>query len=244
MRRWRCLCSYDGTSYFGWQTQDGQISIQQAIEEALEVVFKKRVSVHGSGRTDTGVHAEGQVFHFDFDWEHGPEKLRKAIGSRLSEDIQVYGIEEVDADFHARFSAIGKRYRYQFHLGAAGPFQCRYCYSVPEKMDLSAIRSAMDLLLGRHDFAAFAANRGIEYETTVRTITKAELNQDSEYVKLSFEADGFMYKMVRTLAGTLMNVGLARIGQDEIWRYLETGKRDAMAFVAPARGLFLEKVFY
>ena len=244
MSRWKCGCSYDGTDYFGWQTQNGQLSIQQVIEETLEGIMKERVSIHGSGRTDTGVHAEGQVFHFDFEWKHGAGKLKKAISSRLPGDIAIPYVEEVDEDFHSRFSAKLKRYRYQFFLGDAGPFRRRYCYEVSAKLDLNRMKDAMRLLLGKRDFAAFAASRGIDYESTVRNITRADMTQKHGYVYLHFEADGFMYKMVRTLAGVLMNVGLERIGIEEVERYLDSKKRDPMALVAPARGLFLEKVFY
>ncbi|MEM9158870.1 MAG: tRNA pseudouridine(38-40) synthase TruA [Verrucomicrobiota bacterium] len=242
--RWKCGCSYDGTDYFGWQTQEGQMSAQQMIEETLEGIFKSRVPIQGSGRTDTGVHAEEQVFHFDFDWEHGGEKMKKAIYSRLPKDIRVNYVEEVSDDFHSRFSAKAKRYRYQLFMGTADPFAWRYCWSVPERVNLNTMKEAMSLLVGEHDFAALAANRGVDYESTVRTITHAAIELENGYVNLSFQADGFMYKMVRTLAGTLVNVGLGRIGVEDVQNFLDTKKRTAMAFVAPARGLFLERVFY
>lgn len=242
--RWRCTCAYDGAAFSGWQTQSGQLSVQQVLEEALESIFKARVVVCGSGRTDAGVHALEQVFHFDFDWPHGGERLLKALYPKLPKSIRVMSAAPVGDDFHARFSAVGKRYHYRLFLGQADPFRWPYCWSVPERLDLNRVDEAMKLLIGKHDFAAFAANRGIEYETTVRTITSARVSEDREYVYLTFEADGFMYKMVRSLAGTLVNVGLRRLEIADISTLIESAQRTPMVQSAPPRGLFLEKVFY
>ena len=242
--RWKCTCSYDGSSFFGWQTQNGQLSVQQVLEEAHEAIFKTRVSVWGSGRTDAGVHALEQVFHFDFDWPHGGERLIKALYPKLPKSIRVSSAVEVDESFHARFSAVGKRYHYRLFLGQADPFRWPYCWSVPERLDLNRVELAMRALIGTQDFAAFAANRGVEYESTVRTMTAVRVTQDRDYVYLVFEADGFMYKMVRSLAGTLVNVGMRRIEVEEVARLVATAKRTPMVQSAPPRGLFLEKVFY
>ncbi|EDY85055.1 tRNA pseudouridine synthase A [Verrucomicrobiia bacterium DG1235] len=242
--RWKCSCSYDGTNYAGWQKQSGQISVQQVIEEVLEQLLKEKVAIHGSGRTDAGVHALEQVFHFDYDWRHGGESLVKALHSKLPKEIRVESATEVGEEFHARFSAVSKRYQYRLALGEANPFQWAYCWPVSRKLDLNLVKEAMDRFVGTHDFGAFAANRGIEYESTERKMLATGVSQDTEYVGLSFQADGFMYKMVRSLVGAVVNVGLGRMQVSEIERLLESAVRSPMVQAAPAKGLFLEKVFY
>ncbi len=242
--RWKCTCAYDGAAFSGWQTQSGQMSVQQTLEEALGSIFKTGLVVNGSGRTDAGVHALEQVFHFDFDWRHGSERLLKAIYPKLPKTLRVLSAEAVEEGFHARFDAVGKRYHYRLFLGQADPFRWPYCWSVPERLDLNRVAAAMGRLVGQRDFAAFAANRGIEYETTVRTMTAARVTEDRDYVYLTFEADGFMYKMARSLVGTMVNVGLRRLEVDAVDALLDSARRAPLVQSAPARGLFLEKVFY
>lgn len=244
--RWKCACSYDGSHYAGWQKQSGQLSVQQVIEAVLEKLFKTRTLIHGSGRTDAGVHALEQVFHFDQEWRHGGENLVKAIRSILPKSIRVDSAVQVGSDFHARFSAVSKRYQYRLRLGDADPFQWPFCWSVPDNLDLNLLDAALKRLVGKHDFAAFAASRGngLRYESTVRHLTEAEVSQDGDFVRLSFRADGFMYKMVRSLTGAVVNVGLGRMELAEIGRLLVSAERMPLVQAAPAKGLFLEKVFY
>lgn len=244
--RWKCTCSYDGSDYAGWQKQPEQLSVQQVIEDVLAKLLKEPVAIQGSGRTDAGVHALEQVFHFDWDWRHGGKSLVKALHALLPKSIRVESAVEVDAAFHSRFSAVSKRYRYRLKLGEADPFQWPYCWPVPAQLDLNLLHAAMQTLVGKHDFAAFAANRGsgLEYETTVRQLTEAKVSQDGDFVELSFRADGFMYKMVRSLAGTVVNVGLGRLPLSEMEALLSSAQRAPLVQAAPARGLYLEKVFY
>ncbi|MBK1879425.1 tRNA pseudouridine(38-40) synthase TruA [Pelagicoccus mobilis] len=244
--RWKCTCSYDGTEYAGWQKQPNKLSVQQVIEDVLGKLFKSPAGIQGSGRTDAGVHALEQVFHFDRDWKHGGEALVKALRALLPKSIRVESAVAVGDDFHSRFSAVSKRYQYRLKLGEADPFRWPYCWEVPASLNLNLVEAAMGRLVGKHDFAAFAASRGagLEYESTVRHITNARLTQDSECVTLSFQADGFMYKMVRSLAGTVVNVGLGRLALDDVDTLLESKERIPLVQAAPARGLFLEKVFY
>jgi len=244
--RWKCTCSYDGTEYAGWQKQPNQVSVQQVIEEVLGKLFKAPAVIQGSGRTDAGVHALEQVFHFDREWNHGGERLVKALRALLPKSIRVASAVEVDNEFHARFSAVSKRYQYRIKLGEADPFQWPYCWEVPAHLNVNLVEEALRRLVGKHDFAAFAANRGpgLEYESTVRHIMQAQLSQDAEQVILSFQADGFMYKMVRSLTGTAVNVGLGRMNLEEVDALLESKERIPLVQAAPAKGLFLEKVFY
>lgn len=242
--RWKCGCSYDGTDYAGWQIQEGALSIQQAIEECLAEILKQKTKIVGSGRTDAGVHAEEQVFHFDFDWRHEPSSLVDALSSLLPESITVKYVEPVDESFHARFSAVSKYYQYKIYLGKAPAVENRFCWSLYGNIDIESMAKAMRLLKGKHDFAAFAANRGVEYESTVRTICRSEMLLDDRYMYLNFQADGFLYKMVRSLVGAVANVGLGRLSLEAFSNLIETAERTPMVFVAPANGLFLKKVYY
>ncbi len=242
--RWKCGCSYDGTDYSGWQTQDGPMSIQQIIEECLSEIFKKETKVIGSGRTDAGVHAKEQVFHFDFDWKHDPQSLLEAMRSLLPDSVTPVFAEKVDDDFHARFSAVSKWYQYRIYLGRATALEARYSWALYGDLDFEAMARAISQLKGSHDFGAFAANRGIEYESTVRKMCRSEMLQEGNFLSLNFQADGFLYKMVRSLAGTIANVGLGRLSLDGFSMLLKTAKRTPMVFVAPAKGLCLKKVYY
>jgi len=242
--RWKCGCSYDGTDYSGWQTQEGPLSIQQVIEECLSEIFKKETKVVGSGRTDAGVHAHEQVFHFDFDWKHDSQALLEAMRSLLPDTVTPVFAEKVQDDFHARFSAVSKWYQYRILLGRASALEARYCWALHGDLDFEAMTQAISQLKGTHDFGAFAANRGIEYETTVREMCRSEMLQEGMFLHLNFQADGFLYKMVRSLAGTIANVGLGRLSLDDFSKLLKTAQRTPMVFVAPAKGLFLKKVFY
>lgn len=244
--RWKCTCSYDGTHFSGWQKQTGQLSVQQVIEEVLSTLFKEPALIHGSGRTDAGVHALEQVFHFDYDWNHGSESLLRALGALLPSTIRIESVAHVADDFHSRFSALSKRYLYRLKLGEADPFEFPVCWPVPAQLDLNRVSEAMRLLNGEHDFGAFAANRGkgLEYETTVRHMTETRVSQDYQYVTLYFRANGFMYKMVRSLVGSVVNVGLGRLNILDIESLLQSATRVPKVQAAPAKGLFLEKVFY
>src|SRR4051812_9764371 len=160
VRRWKCICAYDGTDFAGWQSQAGGTAIQDVIEARLAQIFKTPLRIHGSGRTDSGVHAHGQVFHFDAEWTHAPEKLLAAFRVGLPRGIQIKSMRAVAADFHARFDATGKRYDYYVHLGDADPFTRPYCWTFFRPLDVPAMQHAAVILVGRHDFRAFTALNG------------------------------------------------------------------------------------
>lgn len=242
--RWKCVCAYDGTAFAGWQSQTGGAAIQDVIEARLAAMFKGQVRIHGSGRTDAGVHATGQVFHFDADWRHGAEKLVAALRSGLPPTIQIRSARRVPDDFHARFGATGKRYDYHVFLGAADPFTQAYCWSVPRPLDVPAMQRAAAVLEGTHDFRAFAALNGPEREDTVRELRRLAVVKRGRRLRITAEAGGFMYKMVRSLTGALVAVGEGRLRVEEIARLLETGVRTPVVQTAPAQGLFLTRVFY
>jgi tRNA pseudouridine38-40 synthase len=242
--RWKCVCAYDGGAFDGWQSQPSGKAIQDVIERRLREVLKRDVRVHGSGRTDAGVHALGQVFHFDTVWTHGADKLRRALQAGLPRSIQLKSVRRAPAGFHARFSATGKTYRYEIFLGEADPFTAPYCWSLNRELDWAAIREAAAVLRGKHDFRAFAAEGGVERETTVRDLRRLDVARRGRRVRLTFEADGFLYKMARSLTGTLVKVGLGKLAPREVAALLESARRTPPVQTAPPQGLFLVKVFY
>jgi tRNA pseudouridine38-40 synthase len=247
MKRWKCACAYDGGGFSGWQSQPRGDSVQDAIEGRLADVLGGHVRIHASGRTDAGVHASGQVFHFDADWSHGAEKLAAALRHRLARAIQIVSMREVSPDFHARFSAKRKVYEYRIHLGDADPFTRPYAWAILKPLDLAAMRKAASVLKGRHDFKAFSALNGAEpgdKAGTVRDLTRLEVKARGRNLRIIAEADGFLYKMVRSLVGALVAAGEAKLTPAEIRSYLAHGVRTALVQTAPPQGLFLRQVLY
>lgn len=244
--RWKCTCAYDGTDFDGWQRQPGGGAVQNHIESALKQVFDLPLQLHGSGRTDAGVHARGQCFHFDAEWLHKPEKLVRALHSILPTSIRIKSVKSVSDDFHARFSVSGKRYLYNYYLGRADPVDDRYvwaCRDLP--LDLEEMQSAADRLLGTHDFSAYSATHGKESDPNpVKTVSRLQLKQRGKFIRLDTEGSGFLYRMVRSIAGALYAVGCGRLTPDDIAEILESKKRTHRIVTAPAKGLFLDKVFY
>jgi tRNA pseudouridine38-40 synthase len=244
VRRWKCECAYDGTNFAGWQSQAGGTAIQDVIEARLAQILKTPVRIHGSGRTDSGVHAHGQVFHFDAEWPHDPAKLLAAFRVGLPATIQIKTVRAVAADFHARFDATGKRYDYFVHLGDADPFQRPFCWTFFKPLDLDAMRATAAMLRGKHDFRAFTALNGTERESTVRDLRRLDVTRRGRQIHIVAEADGFLYKMVRTLAGVLVAAGEGKVTAAVVREILHSRARVPVVQTAPAKGLFLTKVFY
>jgi tRNA pseudouridine38-40 synthase len=243
-QRWKCVCAYDGTGFSGWQSQADGRAVQDVIEAALARVAGAPVRVHGSGRTDAGVHARGQVFHFDAPWRHGPAKLLAALRAGLPPAIQLRSIRAVPSDFHARFSATGKVYTYDLHLGDADPFSRPQCWVIHRPLDLAAMAAAADLLRGRHDFRSFSARGRAGEDDTVRDLWRLDLVRRGRRVRITAEAGGFLYKMVRSLAGALVAVGEGRLTIGRVREILHSRQRTAEIQTAPPQGLFLDKVRY
>ncbi len=245
-KRWKVICAYDGTDFCGWQIQPNGVTVQEVIEKRLQVVFKEPIRVHGSGRTDSGVHASGQVFHFDADWNHKKEKLLRAIQSTLPESILLKKIVPVRDQFHARFSAMGKRYMYRIYRGIAPPEKTRFQWSIGEgrSFDLELLHIALEALEGWHDFQAFAVNRGEAYETTWRCIREANCSENGNTLTFRFEGNGFLYKMVRGLTGALVGVASGQMSMEQFLELLNGTPRGSLVVTAPSKGLSLEKVYY
>ena len=244
--RWKCVCAYDGTDFAGWQSQPGGKAVQDVIEARLAEIFGEAVRIHGSGRTDAGVHARGQVFHFDAAWRHGPTKLHAAMRVKLPRSIQLRSLRAVPMTFHARYGAKGKIYHYHIVMGDTDPFTRRTAWTIerPQPLDIEAMVAAAAVLRGSHDFAGFSAFNGTERETTVRDLRRLDLKQRGRHLRWEFEADGFLYKMVRSLMGALIAVGERKLTVDDIGRILAKPVRTAKVPTAPPQGLFLERVFY
>ncbi len=244
LRRWKCVCAYDGAPFAGWQSQAGGKAIQDVIEARLGQIFKGAVRIHGSGRTDAGVHALGQVFHFDAAWAHGPDRLLAAVRSGLPAAIQIKSVRPVAANFHARFAATGKRYVYHVHCGDADPFTRPFCWPVFRPLDVAAMQAAAAVLRGKHDFRAFTALNGPEREDTVRDLRRLDVVARGARIRITAESAGFMYKMVRSLTGVLVAVGEGKLSLDAVRAVLASGVRTPAVLTAPPQGLFLMKVFY
>ncbi|MEO6002466.1 MAG: tRNA pseudouridine(38-40) synthase TruA [Opitutus sp.] len=242
--RWKCVCAYDGGPFAGWQSQAGGNAVQDVIESRLKEMFGRLIRIHGSGRTDAGVHAHGQVFHFDAEWRHGPDRLLAALRVGLTQAIQIKSVRPAASDFHARFQATGKRYTYRIHLGDADPFQRPYCWPVFKPFDLEVMRTVAAQLCGEHDFRAFTVLNGPARSDTVRTLRRLDVARAGRVIRITAEADGFLYKMVRSLVGVLVAAGESRLSPERVVAIREGCVRTADVQSAPAQGLFLEKVFY
>ena len=241
-RQFKLTIAYDGTRYGGWQLQPDAYTVQAAIERPLAKLAGRCVRVHGSGRTDAGVHARAQVASCRFVTKLDPRVILLALNANLPEDIRVARVEEVDAKFHARFSARAKEYRYQIDCDkVADPFTRAYAWHHRRPLDLAAMRRAARLLVGRHDFTALSAK---SERNPVRTVKSLTITRRGRMLTIAVRADGFLYKMVRSIVGALVKVGEGRLMVEQLRELMRAKKRAALIETAPAHGLFLWKVFY
>ncbi len=246
--RFKLTIAYDGTGYEGWQVQKTGLGVQQKIEEALGRVFGGSHRLHSSSRTDTGVHALGMVAHVDLPRARvrmPPAKLALALNAHLPEDIRVVSARRSAPNFHARFQATGKQYRYfVWNHPAMNPLWRRQAWHVPHQLDGPAMRAAARLLVGTHDFRSFAATRPCRIENTVRTLRRCELKRNGPLWTFVIEGDGFLYKMCRGIVGTLVQIGRGKFAAGEVQSMLAAKDRRQAGMSAPAHGLVLWKVFY
>ncbi|MBY0149424.1 tRNA pseudouridine(38-40) synthase TruA [Neobacillus niacini] len=245
MNRYKCIIAYDGSDYSGYQVQPKKRTVQSQIEAILTKMHKgTSVKISASGRTDAGVHAKGQVIHFDSPLSLPEQKWEMALNSMLPEDISVLSVEKTAPDFHARFDANGKEYRYFLYQSPKrDPFQRKYAFHYPYPLSLEAMREASSYLLGTHDFSSFCSAR-TEVEDKVRTIETIEIIQEGESISFRFTGNGFLYNMVRILVGTLVEIGSGKRHPEEIVEILEKKDRRYAGKTAPGQGLYLWKVFY
>ena len=246
----KCTVRYDGTDFAGWQRQDGQRTVQGELEDALSRIASVRVAIQGAGRTDSGVHALGQVFSCRWPGTP-PERLAHAVSQMLGPAIRIESVERAAPDFNARFDATYKRYVYSFDFNRCpDPFLSHYAWHVPYRMDMAVVEHCLGLIVGRHDFAGFQS-AGSQMKSTVRTVYKAALHggglcatEDATGLyKIEMVGDGFLYKMVRNLCGTVIEAGRGRFTPDFITETLARGG-PFLGLCAPAHGLALARVYY
>lgn len=247
---YKLLLQYDGTDFHGWQIQDALRSVQGELTSALSLIEGRDVSVHGSGRTDAGVHAEGQVANVEIQREISPEKLRAAINANVGRDVRILTVEPVAEDFHARYSALEKTYVYRIVNGPViSPFWSRYAHHDARRLDLESIKRGAELFLGKHEWTAFSAAQA-DVDDRLRTVTRLEVlprvdeRLRGSLIEIRASADGFLRYMVRAIAGTLLALGRGELDLDAIGNAIETGNRPLAAVTAPAHGLTLLSVRY
>lgn len=247
--RYRATVEYDGTDFQGFQIQAQGLTVQGELEKAIERVAQRQVRVLGAGRTDTGVHASGQVIAFDVSWRHTTQDLHRALNAVLPIDIAIRDLTATHPTFHPRFDARWRRYRYIIlNQPVRSPLWARYAHHVSESLDVGMMREAGRRLIGHHDFAAFG--KPTQGDSTVREVMQAEwfveYSKGIEGKLLTFEitANAFLYRMVRNVVGTLLRVGRGELAPDGVMALLETGDRAAAGPPAPACGLCLVRVEY
>ncbi|AZQ42272.1 tRNA pseudouridine(38-40) synthase TruA [Streptococcus periodonticum] len=247
MTRYKAIISYDGHDFAGFQRQPHARSVQEEIEKTLTKINRgKPVIVHGAGRTDSGVHALEQVIHFDLPQKRDEEKLRFALDTQTPEDIDFISVEEVDEDFHSRYWKHSKTYEFIVDVGRPkNPMMRHYATHFPYPLDISLMKNAIAKLEGTHDFTGFTAS-GTSVENKVRTITEARLDFDEKrnFLIFTFSGNGFLYKQIRNMVGTLLKIGNGRMSVEQIDRILTEKNRHLAGPTAAPNGLYLKEIRY
>jgi len=245
-RRLKMIVAYDGKGFGGWQSQSHRNTIQDHIERAFERIAGKPIRVHGAGRTDAGVHALAQCAHADLTDDHfSASRWTQGLNALLPPAIRVLRCRYVSKDFHARLSAKGKLYRYRIWSGLVlPPFEYGRAWHVASPLDLEVLKTAAKHFVGRHDFAGFAANRGHREKSTIRTIYSVHMRRSGPCVTLDFDGDGFLYKMIRLIVGSLVKCALGKLRIQDLTERLASAQAGVPRLAAPAEGLFLVRVRY
>ena len=244
MKRIKLTIEYDGTGYSGWQKQPNQKTIQGEIEKAIETSIGEKVEVFGSGRTDAGVHALGQTAHFDLTKPVPTEKLQKILNGTLPDDISILSVEEVDENFHARFSIKKKCYRYKiFNADKKDAFLANRAASERKKLNIKKMKEGAKLLKGKHNFQGFCS-AGTSAQNFEREIFDIKIKKDGEFVYVDVCGNGFLYNMVRIIVGTLIDYSFDKISLQDIMEALEKGNRAKAGRTMPPQGLYLKEAIY
>lgn len=244
MRNIKLTIEYDGTNYCGWQIQKNAVSIQEVTEKAISSLVSNKIDLTGSSRTDARVHAKGMVANFLAECSIPTKNFPAAINGKLPDDIVIVKAEEVSLDFHSRYSSIGKRYSYTI-LNRREPSALlrNYASHIPLPLDIKKMQQAGCHFLGTHDFEAFKS-AGSSIKSNVRNVGLLDIEGFDGLIKIYIEADGFLYNMVRIIAGTLIEAGLCKISSEEILSIIESKDRKRAGKTAPPQGLCLERVYY
>jgi len=245
MNNYKMIIAYDGSRYKGWQRLgDGENNIQGKIETVLSRLLKVETQIIGSGRTDAGVHARGQVANFHCKKNIEIQVFLGEVNHYLPEDISVLSLEKVDEAFHARFNAVSKTYRYYIlQKPMHDPFVRKYSLHVPEFLDVEAMEEAATLVVGEYDFTTFT-NAKSKKKSMVRRLDRLEIFPEDDYLVLEFEGNGFLHNMVRRLSGTLIQIGLNQLKAKDMKKFLDAKDRQKVTYIAESKGLFLESVSY
>ena len=245
--KYKISLAYDGTNYSGWQVQPNGITIQQVLQEKLSIILRTKIDITGASRTDSGVHALAQIAHFVCNHEIDSYRFLASINGVLPRDIRVIAIEKVPQDFHARYSAVNKVYHYHINLGPIqDPFKRLYSWYFSEKINLEILAGCANEFIGTHDFTSFANEPRIvaTARNPIRTLRKVDVIPENEGVRLEFEGDSFLYKMVRNITGTMIEVGEGKRSIEEIRSIFAAKDRRKAGRAAPPHGLFLVRVDY
>lgn len=244
MRNIALLLSYDGTNYYGYQRQNGFITIQECIEEAIHIITKQKSVIYGCGRTDTGVHAKKYLCTFNTDSTIPIEKFPEALNTRLPDDIVVFDAFEADPEFNGRFSIKEKTYRYIIDNSKINdPFLKNYAWTFKYNLDIDRMRKAAEYIKGEHDFICFMASGG-QVKTTVRNVYDLNIEKEGNIIKIDITSNGFLYNMVRIIVGTLCYVGTGKMEPDDVKEIIEKKDRTCAGITAPPQGLYLYNIKY
>lgn len=240
--RYKLTISYDGSCFYGFQRQSNKESIQETIENALKIVFKKDITIKSAGRTDTGVHALNQVVHFDAESSIPIVRLQKALNKIIAPHIYIKKIEIVDESFHSRLTPHIKEYRYYISANEFDPLKSNYIYFYPFSLDLSKTKEVVQLFVGTKDFKALS--KGHEKENTIRTITSFEVNQTSGVYEFIIKGNGFLHNMVRIMIAIILKVNEGKISINDVKKIIESCDRKKAPWCSPANGLYLYNINY
>lgn len=241
--RYKCTVCYDGSQFHGFQTQDSLRTVQIEIENALEIIHKRKINIFACSRTDTGVHAYGQIFHFDSEIDMPLWNMQNAINSRLPNDIYIRKVEKVEESFHSRFNVSKKEYHYLIDVGEYDPLKRNYRYYPKyKKTNIDIMEEASKVFIGVHDFKSFTKNHTIE--NTIREIYDISFERKENLVTIKFIGNGFLHNMVRIIVGMLLEVGWGNLTKEDLVYILEQKDRKLAPKIAPANGLYLYKIHY
>jgi len=241
--KYLAIVQYEGTNYQGWQVQPDQVTIQEIIEQKISMILNTPIKIYGSGRTDSGVHAKGQTFHFEWDELKDIAKFKYSLNCVLPEDIFVKSLTPVADDFHARFSVVEKTYQYLINTGDYDVFNRHLVYQFNKNLDVEKMKDVASIFVGKHCFKNFTTKPEDE-DGFVRTITNIEIKEENHQISLTFTGDGFMRYMVRFLVGTLIEVGLGKLTKNDVQKYLDLTERKTVSYKADSCGLYLMNVKY
>ncbi len=242
--RYKVEIAYDGRNYVGFQSQINGRAIQDTIEDVIKIIFGVRLRIIFSSRTDAGVHAKAQVFHFDVDREIAPYKVKTSFNALLPKDMHVNKVEIVDESFHARFSVKEKTYEYLINLGEKSPFLIGYAYQCYFKLDIEIMKKGADLLVGKHEFGSFNTTPYSEKADQHRTISEFSLNQQGDLLIIRVTGDGFLRNMVRIMVGTLIDLGRGKKNLEDIQKMLDVSNKSTRRYNIDPNGLYLVNIRY